>query len=174
MDAAHLSRFGVVMAGETATSSPDIAAVRAVLEEVVDTEIPVLTIDDIGILRGVEFEGATVVVTITPTYSGCPAMDLIKDEIAAALRGAGFADVEIRTVFSPAWTTDWMSPEAKHKLSEYGIAPPQPAGAERAPVLCPRCAADTTHIVSEFGSTACKALLVCDACREPFDYFKEI
>jgi len=160
--------------GEATTTAADREAVRAVLRQVVDPEIPVLTIDDIGILRGVEFEGATVVVTITPTYSGCPAMDLIKDEVTAALHGAGHADVEIRTVFSPAWTTDWMSTEAKHKLNEYGIAPPQPAGAERTPVLCPRCAADTTHVVSEFGSTACKALLVCDACKEPFDYFKEI
>ena len=173
MDAAHLPGSGVVSVAETTTTS-EIAAVRAVLEQVVDPEIPVLTIDDIGILRGVEFEGATVVVTITPTYSGCPAMDLIKDEVAAALGAAGYEAVEIRTVFSPAWTTDWMSPEAKRKLNEYGIAPPQPAGAERTPVLCPRCTAPTTHIVSEFGSTACKALLVCDACREPFDYFKEI
>jgi ring-1,2-phenylacetyl-CoA epoxidase subunit PaaD len=159
---------------ETTTTSPDIAALRAVLEQVVDPEIPVLTIDDIGILRGVEFDGSTVVVTITPTYSGCPAMDLIKDEVTAALHGAGYSDVEIRTVYSPAWTTDWMSPEGKRKLNEFGIAPPQPAGGERTSVLCPRCTAATTHIVSEFGSTACKALLVCDACGEPFDYFKEI
>jgi len=174
VDAAHLSGSGVVIVGDTTATSPEIAAVRAVLEQVVDPEIPVLTIDDIGILRGIEFEGSTVVVTITPTYSGCPAMDLIKDEVTSALGAAGYDAVDIRTVFSPAWTTDWMSPEAKRKLSEYGIAPPQSTGAERAPVLCPRCSAATTHIVSEFGSTACKALLVCDACGEPFDYFKEI
>lgn len=161
------------MALESATH-PDVAAARTVLEQVVDPEIPVLTIDDIGILRDVSLEEGTIVVTITPTYSGCPAMDLIKDEVTAALDAAGFHDVAIRLVYSPAWTTDWMSAAAKRKLTEYGIAPPQTVGGDRQPVHCPRCTADTTHVVSEFGSTACKALLVCDACGEPFDYFKEI
>ena len=162
------------MAPGATTTDDDLDALRAVLQQVVDPEIPVLTIDDIGILRDVHLEDGTVVVTITPTYSGCPAMDLIKDEITAALNAAGYGAVDIRTVYSPAWTTDWMSPDAKRKLNEYGIAPPHAAGAARQPVLCPRCTSDTTHVVSEFGSTACKALLVCDACSEPFDYFKEI
>ena len=156
------------------TTDGDLAAVRVALQQVVDPEIPVLTIDDIGILRDVHLEDATVVVTITPTYSGCPAMDVIKDDVTAALNGAGYAEVDVRTVYSPAWTTDWMAPDAKRKLNEYGIAPPQTAGAERRPVVCPRCASDTTRVVSEFGSTACKALLVCEVCGEPFDYFKEI
>ena len=151
-----------------------LADVIAALRTVVDPEIPVLTIADIGILRDVTFEDETVVVTITPTYSGCPAMDMIRDEITGALNVAGYQQVDVRMVYSPAWTTDWMSAGAKEKLEAFGIAPPQPASRDRAPVLCPRCRSDHTHTVSEFGSTACKALLVCDECGEPFDYFKEI
>jgi ring-1,2-phenylacetyl-CoA epoxidase subunit PaaD len=152
-----------------------VAHVRAVLEQVVDPEIPVLTIADIGILRDIAFEGDTVVVTITPTYSGCPAMDLIRDEVRAALGAAGYPDAEVRTAYSPAWTTDWMSDEAKRKLTEFGIAPPHEAAMTVRPeVVCPQCRSEKTHVVSEFGSTACKALLVCDSCGEPFDYFKEI
>ena len=148
--------------------------VYQVLSRVVDPEIPVLTIADIGILRDVAIEGETVVVTITPTYSGCPAMDLIRDEITAALARAGYEHTEVRTQYSPAWTTDWMTEGAKRRLAEFGIAPPQPATQLRGPVMCPRCRSTETHTVSEFGSTACKALLVCDSCGEPFDYFKEI
>jgi ring-1,2-phenylacetyl-CoA epoxidase subunit PaaD len=154
---------------------PRLADIRAVLDEVVDPEIPVLTIADIGILRDVAVEDGRVVVTITPTYSGCPAMDVIRAEVGQALERAGYGDAEVRTVFSPAWTTDWMSEAGKRKLAEFGIAPPHPvAVTERPPVLCPRCRSEETHVVSEFGSTACKALLVCDRCGEPFDYFKEI
>lgn len=151
------------------------AQARAALEQVVDPEIPVLTIADIGILRDVTVEEGKAIVTITPTYSGCPAMDLIREEVGAALTAAGFADAEVRTVYSPAWTTDWMSDEAKRKLTEFGIAPPHHVAPKLRPaVVCPRCRSDETHVVSEFGSTACKALLVCDRCGEPFDYFKEI
>jgi ring-1,2-phenylacetyl-CoA epoxidase subunit PaaD len=145
-----------------------------VLEEVVDPEIPVLTIADMGILRDVEItDGGSVVVTITPTYSGCPAMDLIRTEILAALDRAGVDDGEVRMVFSPAWTTDWMSDDAKSKLAGFGIAPPGDVALPAA-VLCPRCSSSTIHTVAEFGSTACKALMVCDHCGEPFDHFKEI
>lgn len=148
--------------------------VWSVLEGVVDPEIPVLTIADIGILRDVEVsEAGSVVVAITPTYSGCPAMDVIRADILAALGDAGFEDAEVRTVFSPAWTTDWMTDAARAKLAEFGIAPPG-AVAEPSPVLCPRCSASAIHTVSEFGSTACKALMVCDDCGEPFDHFKEL
>lgn len=144
------------------------------LEEVVDPEIPVLTIADMGILRDVEITGSgSVVVTITPTYSGCPAMDLIRTEILAALSRAGVDDGEVRTVFSPAWTTDWMNDDAKSKLAEFGIAPPSDVSLPTA-VLCPRCSSSTIRTVAEFGSTACKALMVCDHCGEPFDHFKEI
>ena len=148
--------------------------VWSVLERVVDPEIPLLTIADIGILRDVEVTDAgSVVVTITPTYSGCPAMDVIRADILEALRDAGFEHGEVRTVFSPAWTTDWMSEAAGAKLAEFGIAPPG-AVTEPSPVLCPRCSASAVHTVSEFGSTACKALMVCDDCGEPFDHFKEL
>ena len=151
-------------------------SVRALLDDVVDPEIPVLTIADLGILRSISVdpEGG-VVVTITPTYSGCPALDLIRRQIESLLEGAGHDRVEVRTVYSPAWTTDWMTAAAKDKLASYGIAPPGPtASPERPPVRCPQCAAPDTKTVSEYGSTACKALMVCEQCGEPFDYFKEI
>ncbi len=151
-----------------------LADARLALSRVTDPEIPVLTIDDLGIVRDVHVEDDAVVVTITPTYSGCPAMDVIRSDIEAALGAAGFDVVEVRTVYSPAWTTDWMSEDGKRKLEEFGIAAPHPAGSgERPPVLCPRCR-DTARLVSEFGSTACKALMVCTGCGEPFDYFKEL
>jgi ring-1,2-phenylacetyl-CoA epoxidase subunit PaaD len=157
----------------TATTITD-REIWTALEEVVDPEIPVLTIADMGILRDVEItDGGSVVVTITPTYSGCPAMDLIRTEILAALGKAGVDDGEVRTVFSPAWTTDWMNDAAKSKLAEFGIAPPSDVSLPAA-VLCPRCSSSTIRTVAEFGSTACKALMVCDRCGEPFDHFKEI
>lgn len=145
-----------------------------VLSRVVDPEIPVLTIADLGILRSIAFEGETVVVTITPTYSGCPAMDMIREEIIEALAEAGYDDCEVRTQYAPAWTTDWMSEGGRRRLAEYGIAPPHPAGDPAGPIVCPQCRSEDTHTISEFGSTACKALLVCERCGEPFDYFKGI
>jgi len=148
--------------------------VYQVLSRVVDPEIPVLTIADLGILRSITFEGETVVVTITPTYSGCPAMDMIRDEITAALAEAGVAECEVRTQYAPAWTTDWMSEGGRRRLAEFGIAPPLPVDGPVTPILCPRCASTETQTVSDFGSTACKALRVCDNCGEPFDYFKAI
>lgn len=155
--------------------APTAARAREVLARVVDPEIPVLTIEDMGILRDVRVDGDAVVVDITPTYSGCPAMDLIRRQVEEALSGAGFSPVEVRTVYSPAWTTDWMSDRGRARLAEIGIAPPRGTGGPvPAPILCPRCAARETTVVSEFGSTACKALMVCDACGEPFDHFKEI
>ena len=150
----------------------DVAGVRRILDAVTDPEIPVLTIHDIGILRDVAIDDGTVIVTITPTYSGCPAMDAIRDDITAALNGAGIPDVEIRTVLAPAWTTEWMSADGRRKLEEYGIAPPRLD--ESATIRCPRCRSEELHVVSRFGSTACKALLVCDSCGEPFDHFKEL
>lgn len=155
-------------------STVTMGRARVALAAVADPEIPVLTIEDLGIVRGVETDGDRVKVTITPTYSGCPAMDVIRSDIEIALAAAGFDQIEIETVFAPAWTTDWMSEAGKQKLEAFGIAPPHPAGlAERPPVLCPRCRQEA-RTVSEFGSTACKALMVCNSCLEPFDYFKDL
>jgi len=144
---------------------------------VVDPEIPVLTIADLGVLRDVAFDGDHVEVVITPTYSGCPAMNMIALEIEVALERAGFRRPKVRTVLSPAWTTDWMSEDGRRKLHAYGIAPPQASSSRRAlfgeqTVACPQCGSDKTELLSEFGSTSCKALWRCKACREPFDYFK--
>ena len=150
------------------------------LHDVPDPEIPVISIVDLGIVRKVEFEDDVCVVTITPTYSGCPAMREIRDDIDAALRDRGVADVRVETVLSPAWTTDWLSERGSKALRGYGIAPP----AEKAinvsgltrrtgPVVpCPQCSSARTRLISQFGSTPCKALYRCNACGEPFDYFK--
>jgi ring-1,2-phenylacetyl-CoA epoxidase subunit PaaD len=145
--------------------------------QVVDPEIPVLTIADLGVLRDVVLDGDHVEVAITPTYSGCPAMNMIAFEIEVALERAGFREPKVRTVLSPAWTTDWMSDEGRRKLRAYGIAPPQASGSRRAlfgeqTVACPQCGSGNTEVLSEFGSTSCKALWRCRTCREPFDYFK--
>ena len=144
---------------------------------VVDPEIPVLTIADLGVLRDVALAGDRVEVAITQTYSGCPAMNMIALEIEIALERAGFPRPKVRTVLSPAWTTDWMSEEGRQKLRAYGIAPPQASNSRRAlfgeqSVACPQCGSEQTELLSEFGSTSCKALWRCKACREPFDYFK--
>jgi ring-1,2-phenylacetyl-CoA epoxidase subunit PaaD len=148
----------------------------AVLNEVSDPEIPVLTIADLGILRDVSVRGDTVEVTITPTYSGCPAMNVITMDIETALARAGI-NARIRTTLSPAWTTDWLSDAGRRKLATFGIAPPAHTSSRRAlfgeahPV-CPLCGSADTEQISEFGSTACKSLHRCRACREPFDAFK--
>lgn len=144
---------------------------------VVDPEIPVLTIADLGVLREVTVGADGVEVAITPTYSGCPAMNMIALEIELALARAGIADAKVRTVLSPAWTTDWMTEEGRRKLKDYGIAPPEKGAGRRAlfgaqTVACPQCGSTDTELLSEFGSTSCKALWRCRACREPFDYFK--
>jgi ring-1,2-phenylacetyl-CoA epoxidase subunit PaaD len=144
---------------------------------VVDPEIPVLTIADLGVLRDVSLRDGRIEVAITPTYSGCPAMNMIALEIELALERAGFAEPLVRTVLSPAWTTDWMSEEGRRKLRDYGVAPPLPASSRRAlfgvqAVACPQCSSENTELLSEFGSTSCKALWRCKSCREPFDYFK--
>jgi ring-1,2-phenylacetyl-CoA epoxidase subunit PaaD len=144
---------------------------------VVDPEIPVLTIADLGVLREVTLCDGRVEVAITPTYSGCPAMNMIALEIELALEREGFRNPKIRTVLSPAWTTDWMSEDGRRKLKAYGIAPPAGTSSRRAlfgvqAVACPQCGSDDTELLSEFGSTSCKALWRCKSCREPFDYFK--
>lgn len=163
------------------------ADARAVAETVTDPELPMLTLADLGVLRDVEeTPDGKVVVSITPTYSGCPAMDEMRADLHAALTRAGFEDVEVRTVLHPAWTSDWISPDGRRKLAEAGIAPPgtaprRPPG----PVLldlgptvrsarCPQCGSADTEELSAFSATACKALRRCRACREPFEHFKEI
>ena len=154
--------------------------VWGILSNVTDPEVPVLSITDLGIVRDVKMENDQLEVVITPTYSGCPAMDMITVNIRIALLSHGFNNVKITTVLSPAWTTDWMSEEGKQKLKAYGIAPPNPKQqvcrddlfAANEAIQCPHCNSYHTHRVSEFGSTACKALFQCDSCKEPFDYFK--
>jgi ring-1,2-phenylacetyl-CoA epoxidase subunit PaaD len=159
-------------------------AVRRLVGQVADPEIPVLTIEDLGILRDVAVdERGHVEVTITPTYSGCPAMDAIRDDVARTLAEHGHADASVRTVLAPAWTTDWMSQAGRDKLAAFGIAPPgrRPRGpvlvqltSAPGPVACPRCGSADTREVSRFGSTACKAHWTCRACLEPFDHFKAL
>ena len=151
-----------------------------VLERVMDPEVPVLSVVELGVVRDVEVVDGTVTVTLTPTYSGCPAMHVMEEEIRAALLDAGFGEVELRTVFTPAWTTDWMSEGAREKLRAYGIAPPGARTAEPLVqlgglvrnVACPFCGSPNTTTASEFGATACKSLHVCHACRQPFEHFK--
>ena len=159
---------------------PTRERVLEILEQVKDPEVPVVSVVELGIVRGVSIEGTRVAITITPTYSGCPAMREIGEDIRAALFAEGIEDVVLETVHAPAWTTDWIGAEAREKLRRYGIAPPGPAeqgglvtlARRRTTVACPRCGSGNTELQSEFGSTACKAIHVCRACGEPFDEFK--
>jgi len=144
----------------------------ATVAAVPDPEIPVLTIEDLGILREVSVEDGCVVVTITPTYLGCPALDVIAEEIASRLHDRGMGRVQVRTVLSPAWTTDWMSEDGRRKLRDYGISPPGQTLLQLG-VRCPHCGSVDSHERSRFGATACQAQYVCRACLEPFDYFKD-
>jgi ring-1,2-phenylacetyl-CoA epoxidase subunit PaaD len=145
-------------------------AIWALLDQVKDPEIPVISIWDLGVLQDVRTEGSKVYVVITPTYSGCPAMREIEQDIHSVLKQAAYPNVEVISRLAPAWTTDWMSPAGRERLREYGIAPPQQV-AGRKP-QCPQCGSSETLLISEFGSTSCKALFKCNECLEPFDYFK--
>jgi ring-1,2-phenylacetyl-CoA epoxidase subunit PaaD len=159
-----------------------VTGARAIAEQVLDPELPVLTLADLGVLRDVQEQGGTVTVTITPTYSGCPALDEMRADLRRKLTDAGYERVEIRTALAPAWTTDWISADGRRKLTEHGIAPPQrkagPVTLNLAPpaakVRCPRCGSMNTTELSRFSSTACKALRRCVDCREPFEHVKEI
>jgi ring-1,2-phenylacetyl-CoA epoxidase subunit PaaD len=160
--------------------------VREVVARVVDPEMPMLTLDDLGVIRAVEERAGGVTVTITPTYSGCPAIDVMRDDIRAALAGAGYGPVEVRTVLAPAWSTDWISDAGRRKLTEAGVAPPGRAvprgsgpvpltlGSPSAAVRCPRCGARVTEEFSHFGPTPCTALRRCLSCGEPFEHMKEM
>ncbi|PVY96739.1 1,2-phenylacetyl-CoA epoxidase subunit PaaD [Actinomycetospora cinnamomea] len=161
---------------------------RAAAEQVVDPEMPMLTLADLGVLRGVETaEDGTVVVTLTPTYSGCPALDEMRADLRRALHAAGHERVEVRTTYSPPWSTDWISDEGRRKLADAGVAPPDRIGPQAAggavpltlappsrTVACPQCGARDTEEVSRFGPTACTALRRCRSCAEPFEHVKEI
>ncbi|WP_447888032.1 1,2-phenylacetyl-CoA epoxidase subunit PaaD [Serratia fonticola] len=146
------------------------------LQQISDPELPVLSITDLGMVRDVERDGAGWHITFTPTYSGCPATEYLLNAIEQTLNEAGFSPVKITISLSPAWTTDWMNADARQRLREYGVAPPLGQTCEKplahGPVQCPRCGSEHTEKISEFGSTACKALYRCCECREPFDYFK--
>jgi ring-1,2-phenylacetyl-CoA epoxidase subunit PaaD len=160
--------------------SPD--EVYGVLNTVMDPEVPVISVVELGIVRDVAIQNDAVTITITPTYSGCPAMREIEADIRTALLARGVHDVNVKLVLSPAWTTDWIGPEAREKLRAYGIAPPgraEPQGLitltrSRVAVQCPFCGSNDTRLQSEFGSTACKAIHVCNSCRQPFDEFKAL
>ncbi len=177
----------MVTAGGSAARRGTVLAARAVAETVTDPELPMLTLADLGVLREVTEAGGTVTVSITPTYTGCPAMDAMRDDLVRALRGAGFPDVEVRTVLHPAWSTDWISAAGRRKLADAGIAPPGSLrGAPRGgpipltlrppadPVRCPHCGSARTRLVSFFSATACRSLRRCQACQEPFEHVKEI
>ena len=163
-----------------------VSGARQVVARVVDPELPMLTLDDLGVVRAVEERAGGVTVTITPTYSGCPAIEAMRDDIRAALADAGYGPVDVRTVLSPAWSTDWISDAGRRKLADAGVAPPG-AAAPRGPgpvpltlaappaaVACPRCGARATEELSRFGPTACTALRRCRSCREPFEHMKDL
>ena len=152
----------------------DTASLFDLLSSVVDPEIPVLTLQDLGVLRDISITDEAVKVTITPTYAGCPAMETMRADIETVLTKAGYNNVNVVQSLSPAWTTDWMSENGRKKLHAYGIAPPLPTscGQQAGQIECPQCSSADVNLISEFGSTACKALYQCQDCREPFDYFK--
>ena len=167
------------------TSLPAVEEIWDWLDWVSDPEIPVVSVVDLGIVRDVRWiedaDEPVLEITITPTYSGCPATAVIQEDIVKALRQQGITDVRIKTRLSPAWTTNWITEKGRQRLLEYGIAPPLPAAEKtcdlgfsdaEAPISCPRCRSTRTRMVSRFGSTPCKAFYVCESCHEPFDYFK--
>jgi ring-1,2-phenylacetyl-CoA epoxidase subunit PaaD len=169
-----------------APAGPELAAARAVAAAVPDPELPMVTVADLGILREVAEDDGHLVVTITPTYSGCPALPEIARDLRRRLTAAGYAEVTVRTALAPAWTSDWITADGHRKLREAGIAPPQAAtrhtgpvpltltATRRAPVPCPHCGSPRTTQTAAFSGTACKALYRCESCREPFEYVKDI
>lgn len=150
------------------------AAIYQLLRQVCDPEIPVLSLQDLGVLRDVSIDNDSISVTITPTYAGCPALETMRADIETTLAEAGYKSVQVKQSLSPAWTTDWMSAEGREKLRAYGIAPPASTscGQVLEQIACPQCQSQAVKKISEFGSTPCKALYQCEACLEPFDYFK--
>ncbi len=170
---------------ELARRNSDLNELWQLLDQVKDPEIPAISLWDMGVLQDVEQVGEQVIVTITPTYSGCPAMDQMRDDIKSVLHHEGIRQVSVKTRLAPAWTTDWITNTGQHQLRNYGIAPPDDAPEEacddsghpvtpNSSVKCPHCHSENTTRISEFGSTACKALFQCGDCSEPFDYFKRL
>ena len=166
-------------------SKTELSFARRIAASVTDPEMPMLTLEDLGVLRDVEVDGDTVVVTITPTYSGCPAMATMRDDLVHRLRDAGFTDVEVRVSLSPAWSSDWITDRGRQALRDHGLSAPGRVPAHSGPVAlslmptrreiaCPRCGSAHTELTSEFGPTACKALYRCASCLEPFEHVKEI
>ena len=162
-----------------------MGAAREIAASVVDPEMPMLTLEDLGVLRDVELDGDRVVMTITPTYSGCPAMATMRDDLVHRLRDAGFADVEVRVSLHPAWSSDWITPRGREALAQHGLSAPGLAPHREGPAMlsllptrrtlaCPRCGSSDVDLTSEFGPTACKALYRCASCLEPFEHVKEI
>jgi len=175
-----------VVIDEAAVATSRVERAWAVLGDVLDPEVPVVSVRDLGIVRDVVEEGGAITVVVTPTYSGCPATEVISQSIVDALDVAGLGPARVRMQRAPAWTTDWISAEGKLKLRNYGIAPPGPAdlsngaplrfmrGAAAAPLACPRCDSMNTERLAAFGATACKALWRCKSCGEPFEHFKPL
>ena len=183
---AHAGRVGDTATAASEAVDPRIEGAWQVLAEVLDPEVPVVSVCDLGIVRDVRIDGEGIEVVLTPTYSGCPATEVIEAGVRSALDDAGLGPVTVRLQRAPAWTTDWISADGRRKLREYGIAPPGPADLSQGVAMrfmpnralvrmrCPRCNSETTERISAFGSTACKALHRCLACGEPFEYFKPI
>jgi ring-1,2-phenylacetyl-CoA epoxidase subunit PaaD len=180
-----------VVSSTSASPAASVALAWSILESVLDPEVPALSVVDLGLVRAIHWQGETLEIALTPTYSGCPATEVIERDVLDAVRRAGFAHARVRLQRAPAWSSDWISAAGRRKLREYGIAPPGPvvSGAAvpirprskcalsarpEAAVACPRCASLDTEVLSEFGATACKSLYRCRACREPFEYFKSI
>lgn len=164
----------------TLIAKDELDRIWSVLENVPDPEIPVISVVELGVVRDVTLEDGSVQVTITPTYTGCPAMNVFEEDIVSTLKNEGYPNVSIKTTYSPAWTTDWLSAEARQKLKDYGIAPPMEGTVDKnalfqegeKKVPCPYCDSEDTKLTSQFGSTACKALHFCNGCQQPFEYFK--
>ncbi|MGX9685913.1 1,2-phenylacetyl-CoA epoxidase subunit PaaD [Deinococcus wulumuqiensis] len=165
---------------EPSTIDHQLSTIWAALAQVPDPEIPVVSIVDMGMVRGVEVDGGRVSVTFTPTFSGCPALHVIRQSIEDAVRALGVLDVEVRSTLTPPWTTDWINADARERLRQYGIAPPAPAGEnqlltlEPEPTRCPRCGSLNVNLTASFGSTLCKRLYVCGSCKEPFEGLKSV
>lgn len=162
------------MVNENTNYSPEV--VMSILSAIPDPEIPVISIRELGMLQRVSFRDGKYVVYITPTYTACPAMKMVEDEILSCCAKYGIKNVQVELVYTPAWTTDWISPDAKEKLKKYGIAPPQKKACTtsfgKEYILCPVCSSANTELISRFGSTACKSMYKCKNCLEPFEYFK--
>ncbi len=164
------------------TTLPNTEQVWEALARIPDPEIPVINVVEMGIVRDVQIEGPRAIISMTPTFSGCPALHLIREQLEETTRSLGFAEVVVKTILSPPWSTDWITPEAKERLRQYGIAPPKPTAGQEGVLIqleaaltrCPRCGSFNTSVKNTFGPTLCKAIHVCNDCKEPFESFKTV